>query len=224
MPRYSALGANPWLDLYADVSLFRDAAVFALSLSLSHVALNEVMTPDPERVFCLPSSGLHAVLYTLVCFFSTIGIVSRANIPWGESKRADPEKGAFVDPSPSCTLHYTLECVWDAFGVLAGAWFQVTAKPSQWFISVPLSGCSVHDSPLHYISFFLGELLSFGSGIRVVLFVLAATHIYESRSSLRLWALVAGALLSLALTSVFYAIDPPLTTAIEGYRNSSKNT
>lgn len=220
MPRYSALGANPWLDLYSDVSLFRDAAVFALSMSLSHIALNEVMTPVTERVFCLPSSGLHAVLYTLVCFFSTIAILSRAKIDWPCWERVEPTNGAFANPTPGCRLHYTLECLWDVFAVLVGAWFQVTAKPSQWFISVPLYGCSIHDSPLHYISFFLGELLSFGSGIRVVLFVMAATYPLKSRTTWRWVALGAGALLSLALTAIFYAIDPALTTAIEEYRNS----
>lgn len=100
---------------------------------------------------------------------------------------------------------------WDVFAVLVGAWFQVTAKPSQWYISVPLSGCSLHDSPLHYVSFFLGELLSFGSGIRVVLFVLAATYPLppKSRTIWRWAALGAAALLSLGLAAIFYVIDPP---------------
>ena len=213
MVRYAAIGCNVWLDLYADASTLRDTAVFALSLSLSHVAVNEAITPYDKIPFCLPTSALGAVLYTIVCFCSTVGLVARAL-----SIERTEETSVCVKTAPRCRLRYGTELAWDAFATLAGAWMQVTAKPPQWFISLPLSNCTIHDSPINYASFFLGEVLSFGSGVRVLLLLAAATHRSTQRAGLRAAGLLVAMVLSLVLAAIFYVTDPPLTAAIEKYR------
>ena len=223
-PRYSELGSNLALDLWSDVTTFRDAAVIIMSASLFHIALNEQVVGTEGRPFCVATSGLGVVLTGVTLFGCLALLLLRARVDWPGLVYRAPSGNAFQRPRSACCGHYSIELLFDLWGVVAGALLQKNSKPANFFSSVPFEGCSVYDSPPQLLAWTLGELLSFGAGVRVLFMLFAVSAHWPSfaRSAFRALAVVGALGLAGLLVWVDDAlINPWLVDVLGAYRNAS---
>ena len=55
----------------------------------------------------------------------------------------------------------------DVVGLVPGIWFQIVTKPEGFFAGVPVEGCDMRSSGYAMALWLLGEMLTFGAGLRL---------------------------------------------------------
>lgn len=162
----------------------RESAVLALSFSAVHVGTN-VLADDSVAPRCPYDEawGLVASVGTFLLF---------ALVAWAEAHAWRP--------------HWRLPHVRDVVGLVPGIWFQITTKPAAFFASVPVEGCDMRSSGYAMALWILGEMLTFGAGLR-----LATAWGFGRRA----WPTVAIVLSAIGLQAVVVVASRALSTVYD---------
>ena len=227
--KYSSIGSNLWIDLWSDITTFRDVIIIVLSASLTHISANETFSPTDGLPWCAPTQMPGLVVFLVTSILSFAMILSRANIEWiCFAPHPKLTRGLFEAPMKTgCITQYAFEIGWDVYGIFIGAILQMIVKPPRWTAAVEQSpGCTLFDSSIFMETWLLGEVLSFGSGIRILLFLIASLNQLEQR---RIWVayLIVIVLLSAAAVSLGAIVDTlasPLSSLLEDWQKASNST
>ena len=161
--KYSEVGANLWLDMWADVSVFRDAFLAVSSGALVHVGINSVLVTTREerrtKGFCIANDELGVALAIVVFAFTVASIVSQARVDWGLVKTSRPLGDACRCRTPAVCAFYAFQVVYDVYCVFAGALLQMAVKPSSWYGSIAMGDAG--DAPYgSFVPTFVSTFLS----------------------------------------------------------------
>lgn len=131
----------------------RDGAVLTMLLSLLHINVNVLAGPEPDRP--CPYDGVFNAAMLSVCLGMFL-LVPALSLFFPEVLAASPG--------------WRERLAWwrDVLCIVPGAWFQVVAKPSDFFASVAVEGCSMRESGQAQLIWTLGEVLSFGAAVRLL--------------------------------------------------------
>ena len=172
----------PSAHIWLDVANIVDVALLVGSVSLLHMWVNVHLTPEGTQGTndCPQWQGWFAGVLAVPCVLSVVQIVVRARLYWVSWFRP-PEPmyrslgasfGANVPPKQFALRERWYMIMEVAFGVLAicaGAVMQVVAKPESWGVAAYMEGCTMFDSPPSLLLWLVGELASFGYGVRLAL-------------------------------------------------------
>lgn len=138
---------------YHTLSAFKTYLILVLSFSGAHIGLNMLgATTEPRCAYDSPV-GFGLLLATFVSQAVRLGLRDDQPLTW----------------------------VIDAFGMGVGAWVQLVVKPNGgWFGALPEEGCHLRASGYAMALWILGELLTFGTGLRVAVAIDFGRNVFNT--------------------------------------------
>lgn len=131
-------------DHFRALSAFKSYLILVLSFSGAHIGLNMLASTTEPR--CAYDSGFGFALLAITFTTQAVGLA----------------------------LDQTRWASWavDAIGLVPGIYLQLVTKPrGGWFGAIPQENCSMRESGYAMALWTLGELLTFGAGLRVAVAV-----------------------------------------------------